>query len=71
LRSDLRTAENLQYLNKYVVRGATSSGPNSWKGAVNVYGETATGNITAIGHNKLKLTGCRVVLCQTMEFNRI
>jgi len=71
LRSDARTAENLQYLNKYVVRGAKASGPNSWKGSVSVNGESATGSITAIGTNKLRLIGCRIVLCQTMEFNRI
>ena len=71
LRSDARTAENLQYLNTFVVRGAKSSGPNKWQGAVNVYGDTATGSITAIGRDKLKLIGCRIILCQTMEFNRI
>jgi uncharacterized protein (DUF2147 family) len=71
LRADARTTENLQYLNKYVVRGAKMSGPNSWKGAVNVYGESANGSITVIGGDKLRLVGCRIIICQTMEFNRI
>lgn len=71
LRTDMRTAENLQYLNRFVIHGAKSIGQNKWRGKVDIYGETATGSITSINENKLKFTGCRAVLCQTIEFNRL
>lgn len=71
LRDDARTADNLQYLNKFVLHGAKASGPDTWQGTVDVNGEQATGSITVVSDNKLKLTGCRLILCQTVEFNRI
>lgn len=71
LRDDLRTEENVAYLNKYVVHRAKPSGPDSWEGTVDVYGEKATGNIKAVDHDKMRLTGCRAVLCQTLDFVRI
>ena len=71
LRDDMRTPENMQYLNKYVMRGAKVDGPNTWRGAVDVYGETATGHIRAINASQMKLTGCMALLCQTVTFNKL
>lgn len=71
LRDDLRTEENLAYLNKYVVHRAKPSGPDTWEGTVDVYGEKATGSIKAVSDDRLRLTGCRAVLCQTLTFIRI
>jgi uncharacterized protein (DUF2147 family) len=71
LRSDARTAENLQYLNKYVVRGARSIQTNKWRGTINYGGEKIGGSVTLLNDDKMRLTGCKLIACQTMDFNRV
>lgn len=71
LRSDVRTADNLRYLNKYVVRGATPTEDNKWSGTVLYAGESVGGSMTLLSPDKLRLSGCKLVMCQTLEFERI
>lgn len=71
LRPDARTAENVKYLNEYVVQGAMPSAPNRWRGTVNYAGEEIGGSLTQIAPDKLKLSGCKMVMCQSIEFRRI
>ncbi|HEY0920838.1 DUF2147 domain-containing protein [Devosia sp.] len=71
LRDDARTAENLPYLGRYVVRGAVPAGGNQWEGSVSYNGETFAGRVTMVSANALRLKGCKGMFCQSMEFNRI
>lgn len=71
LRSDARTAENLQYLNQYVVSGAVPASDNKWRGTVNYEGETINGNLTMLNGDRMRVSGCKVIMCQTIEFTRI
>ncbi len=59
LRSDARTAENLAYLNRYVVKGAAPAAANQWQGQVNYAGDSFAGNLTLTGSNSLRLSGCK------------
>lgn len=71
LREDARTNINLRYLNTFVLLGARPIGPNSWQGPVNYAGEITMTNITAVTSNKITLTGCKLMICQTIEFKRL
>ena len=71
LRADMRTAENLQYLNTYVVRGARSINTNKWQGTINYAGEKIGGSVVLVNANKMRLTGCKLLACQTLDFNRV
>lgn len=71
LRADARTAENLQYLNEYVVSGAVPASDNRWRGTVHYEGETISGNLTMLSGDHMRVSGCKIIMCQTMEFTRI
>jgi uncharacterized protein (DUF2147 family) len=71
LRDDARTAENLAYLNRYVVIGAVASGDNQWKGHVRYDGDTFAGSVTMVSADALSLRGCKGMFCQTMDFTRL
>lgn len=71
LRTDARTPENLAYLNTWVVRGAHQVSDNKWSGTVRYEGESIGGSMTLTGPKTLKLQGCKIVFCQTLEFRRI
>lgn len=71
LRSDARTAENLQYLNEYVVSGATPSSDNRWRGTVHYEGENIAGSLTMVSDDRMRVSGCKVIMCQTLEFQRL
>lgn len=71
LRPDARTEENLAYLNRYVVRGATATADNKWAGQVSYAGDTYDGSLTMTGSDSLKLSGCKGMFCKTMNFSRI
>lgn len=71
LRSDARTAENLQYLNRYVVSGAVPADDNRWRGTVHYDGQDISGSMTMMSGDRLRVSGCRAIMCQTMTFNRI
>ena len=71
LRADARTPDNLAYLNTYVVKGARQVSENKWSGKVRYEGETIGGSMTMTDAQSLKLQGCKIVFCQTVEFQRI
>lgn len=71
LRSDARTPDNLAYLNKYVVRGAKAVDDNKWKGTVRYQGQTLGGSLTLVSANKMTLSGCKLVVCKSMQFRRL
>lgn len=71
LRSDARTAENMQYLNEYVVSGAVPATSNKWRGTVHYEGEAINGNLTMLSGDHMRVSGCKVIMCQTLEFERI
>lgn len=71
LRADARTPDNLAYLNTYVVKGARKVSENKWSGKVRYDGDTIGGSMTMTGPGSLKLQGCKIVFCQTVEFQRI
>jgi hypothetical protein len=71
LRADARTPENLQYLNKTVVRGAVATEPNTWNGIVTYDGQTLRGSLVMISANAMRLSGCKAMFCQSFDFTRI
>jgi uncharacterized protein (DUF2147 family) len=71
LRDDARTAENLAYLNRYVVKGAVQSGANRWKGNVAYEGDVYAGQVTMVSANAMKLKGCKGMFCKSMSFTRL
>jgi uncharacterized protein (DUF2147 family) len=70
LRDDARTAENLRYLDTYVVKGAVPVDANRWKGTVYYDGQQIGGSMTMVADDHMRLTGCRLV-CRTLEFTRV
>lgn len=71
LAPSARTADNLPYLNKYVVKNARPSGQNTWKGRVRFQGQTIGGKMRLVSPDTLKLNGCKLIFCKTLEFKRV
>lgn len=70
LRSDARTPENLALLNKTVVHRATPTAANKWRGTVQYGGHNVSGSLTLISDNRMTLSGCKLVACQQIDFER-
>lgn len=71
LSAELRTTENLQYLNTWVIRNARPADDNEWRGEVEYEGATVNGHIRLVSGDRLEVNGCRLILCQKLEFIRI
>ena len=71
LREDARTAENLAYLNRFVVKGAVPTGENSWQGSVAYEGDTYEGKLVMTSGNQLNLKGCQGMFCKSMSLERL
>jgi uncharacterized protein (DUF2147 family) len=71
LRSDAQTAQNLAYLNTYVLRGAQQTRSNKWQGTVAFQGKTVGGSLTLVSANTAMLSGCQMVMCKSVQFHRI
>lgn len=71
LREDAKTPENVALLGAYVVRGATATGDNKWKGAVTYDGDTYAGSVTMVSNNAMKLSGCKGIFCKSLSFSRL
>jgi uncharacterized protein (DUF2147 family) len=71
LRSDARTPDNLPYLNTYVLQDAQQTRANKWQGTVAFQGKTVGGSLTLVGSDTIKLSGCQMVMCKSVEFHRI
>lgn len=64
-------AENLPYLNTYLIDHARMARPNQWKGDLHIYGQTAAGTITQVSDNQITLKGCvAFVVCKTYQMYR-
>ncbi|MCB9994758.1 MAG: DUF2147 domain-containing protein [Hyphomicrobiaceae bacterium] len=71
LSPEMRTDQNLAYLNKLVINRAELSGSNVWEGTVVYEGEEIDGSVKLVSSDLLKVSGCRLVLCQSLVFQRI
>ncbi|HWV07997.1 MAG TPA: DUF2147 domain-containing protein [Pseudomonas sp.] len=71
LRDDARTAENLGYLNAYVLKGAKRALENKWRGSAEYMGEVVKGTLTLVDGNTMTINGCKGALCQKFELTRI
>lgn len=71
LREDARTAENLRYLDSYVLMGARRALENKWRGSAEYMGETIKGTLTLVGADVMTINGCKGALCQKFELTRI
>jgi uncharacterized protein (DUF2147 family) len=71
LREDAKTARNIGDLGKYVVREAQRASDNAWKGEVHFNGQTANGKIELVSKNTIKLSGCKMGMCKSLDFTRI
>ena len=71
LRDDARTAENLGYLNAYVLKGAKRALENKWRGSAEYMGEVVKGTLTLIDGDTITINGCKGALCQKFELTRI
>jgi uncharacterized protein (DUF2147 family) len=70
LRKDARTAENIAYLNKFVVKGAKAVDEDEWKGRVVYDGDTFNGQMRLAG-DRITLKGCKGVFCKSMGLVRL
>ncbi|MEO5806024.1 hypothetical protein [Devosia sp.] len=68
LRADARTPANLSQLNRLVVQGARVSSPNKWRGTVNYGGQKVSGSVTLVSSGKMRLTGCQLIACKSVDF---
>ena len=59
------------YLNTFLVEGAKPVGPNKWKGALSVYGDTLGGTVEQQGPDLIKLTGCKLIFCKSFKLLRL
>lgn len=71
LAPSARSKENLAYLNKYIVKEARPTGANTWRGTVRYQGQTIGGRMRLVSPNTLKLNGCKLIFCKTLEFKRV
>ncbi len=71
LRDDARSAENLGYLNSYVLKGAKRALENKWRGSAEYLGEVVKGTLTLVDGNTMTINGCKGALCQKFELTRI
>ncbi len=71
LRPDARSKENLKHLNKVIMMGARQVQQNKWRGTLSYAGEKLSGSLTLVNANKLRLNGCKLVFCKTINFRRI
>lgn len=72
LRAGADKPKNRPYLGKNIVEGAKPKGDSSWKGQLNLFGQTADATFTLKGPNVLEMSGCAyLVVCKTITLNRI
>ena len=63
--------KNRPYLNTLMIDHAKPSGPDRWKGELHIYGQTASGTITQVSDDEIKLEGCALlVVCKSYRLYR-
>lgn len=65
-----RTEQNLAYVNQQVLQ-ADQTAETEWKGTVIYNGSEANATVSQNGPDSLSITGCRMILCQTIVFSRM
>lgn len=70
IQGESRTEENLAYVNKQVVQ-AEMVAPNTWEGSIVLNGGTAKATVEMTGPNELEITGCRGILCSSIDYERV
>ncbi len=66
-----RTAENLPYLNTYLMQNANRVKANQWKGEAHLFGQSFAGTVTFIAADRIELSGCVLfVVCRTYYLDR-
>ncbi len=66
------TPEKVKYLDQMVVKYAKPTGPNTWRGEMDLLGEHVNGTVKLVNDDLLTLTGCKfLVLCKTYEMYRM
>ena len=71
LRKDAKKPENLAQLNKMVVNGAKAVAANKWRGTVTYQGQRVSGSVTLVDNDRMKLSGCQLIACKSVDFVRI
>lgn len=71
LSGEAATAENLQYLNQYVLLGAKRALENKWRGQAEYLGEIVKGTMTMVSSDVMTINGCKGALCQKFELVRL
>ncbi|HHY50846.1 MAG TPA: DUF2147 domain-containing protein [Alphaproteobacteria bacterium] len=71
LREDVRTPENLPYLNSYVLVGAKRALENKWRGEAEYLGELVKGTLTMVDADTMTINGCKGALCQKFVLTRM
>lgn len=65
-------AENMPYLNTYLIDHAKMLGPNYWEGELHIFGQTASGKINLVSDDEFVTEGCvLLIICKTIKFYRI
>ncbi len=64
--------DNLPYLNTLMIDHAPQTGPNTWKGDLHIYGQSAAGTITQVSEDQITLRGCVFgIICKTYQMYRM
>ncbi|MCS6762164.1 MAG: DUF2147 domain-containing protein [Candidatus Devosia symbiotica] len=64
--------DNLPYLNTLMIDHAPQTGPNTWKGDLHLYGQSAAGTITQLSDDQISLRGCVFgIICKTYQMYRM
>jgi uncharacterized protein (DUF2147 family) len=71
LSGEAATAENMQYLNQYVLKGAKRALENKWRGEAEYLGEVVKGTMTMVSGDVMTINGCKGALCQKFELVRL
>lgn len=61
---------NIQYLNEFVVFEGNRFRPAQWKGDINVYGTVYGGTVKLLAYDRVNVTGCIFILCESFELYR-
>ena len=69
IQGDSRTEENLAYVNQEVV-AANMVQPNKWEGEIALNGGGAKAIVETVSENTLKITGCQLIICNSIDYQR-
>lgn len=69
IQGDSRTEENLAFVNQEVV-AADMVAPNKWEGQIALNGGGAKAIVEMMGENTLKITGCQLIICNSIDYQR-